>query len=482
MTTRRRDREFENEQLRSEGGRTGAEAEAEQRTPPGGLLQWGPAWEMTLRGVRTAGYGLLPAFSPVIDPIEWLDTVEDFFLVNDVPSARQASEASSDVASWTPTTTTSLRSSLRYASVDYASERTSRSETLLAKWLKKLRLWEPATLTKARQLTERLVEIEEEIKEGRRRAVNEDATENGGLDKAVDSLARGLEKMEAAQDRPSRLRSTRRPTECFECGDLGHFRRDCPQLRTRTLPARPLNSGIRDRRLLAMMELKAGHATSVVGKLNGLEIPLFLDSGAVVSVVPLSTWQKFSGGEHLEATGGSTFSATGKGCASAARERCRYRDPDKLIDWQARKMTMTDGSKVRIEHDPSRAGQPSIGCAVVAKPQSGGLTWGPVSMGRRIGHVPWWTERSVPLGIRGSCAAFSENLARRDRPCTNEPCKALHRDRRGPAGEAATPSPSSNPAGGAGPKPLSRPLHVGANFASWGGNRSRAFGRICTNG
>ncbi|KRZ37642.1 hypothetical protein T4C_1832 [Trichinella pseudospiralis] len=325
MTTRRRDREFENEQLRSEGGRTGAEAEAEQRTPPGGLLQWGPAWEMTLRGVRTAGYGLLPAFSPVIDLIEWLDTVEDFFLVNDVPSARQASEASSDVASWTPTTTTSLRSSLRYASVDYASERTSRSETLLAKWLKKLRLWEPATLTKARQLTERLVEIEEEIKEGRRRAVNEDATENGGLDKAVDSLARGLEKMEAAQDRPSRLRSTRRPTECFECGDLGHFRRDCPQLRTRTLPARPLNSGIRDRRLLAMMELKAGHATSVVGKLNGLEIPLFLDSGAVVSVVPLSTWQKFSEGEHLEATGGSTFSATGKGCASAARERCRYR-------------------------------------------------------------------------------------------------------------------------------------------------------------
>ncbi|KRY89119.1 hypothetical protein T4D_14512 [Trichinella pseudospiralis] len=90
MTTRRRDRDFKNEQLRSEGGRTGVEAEAEQRTLPGGLLQWGSAWEMTLRGVGTAGYGLLPAFSPVIDLIEWLDTVEDFFLVNDVPSARQA--------------------------------------------------------------------------------------------------------------------------------------------------------------------------------------------------------------------------------------------------------------------------------------------------------------------------------------------------------------------------------------------------------
>ncbi|KRY55039.1 hypothetical protein T03_7536 [Trichinella britovi] len=43
------------------------------------------------------------------------------------------------------------------------------------------------------------------------------------------------------------------------------------------------------------------------------------------------------------------------------------------------------------------------------------------------------------------------HLARRGRPWANEPCKAPHRDRRGPAGEAATPPPSPSPAGGSGP-------------------------------
>ncbi|KRX99121.1 hypothetical protein T4E_7198 [Trichinella pseudospiralis] len=44
-----------------------------------------------------------------------------------------------------------------------------------------------------------------------------------------------------------------------------------------------------ERLLLAIADLEAGHAPSVVGKLNGLEIPLLLDTGAVVSLVPLST-------------------------------------------------------------------------------------------------------------------------------------------------------------------------------------------------
>ncbi|KRY87289.1 Gypsy retrotransposon integrase-like protein 1 [Trichinella pseudospiralis] len=154
----------------------------------------------------------------------------------------------------------------------------------------------------------------------------------------------------------------------------------------------------RERRLLAMTELEAGHTPSVVGKLNGLEVPLFLDSGAVVSVVPLSTWQKSTGGEPLEAARGSILFGDGRRvriCGQGVlplqvggwRGRIHFAVVEslvvpgilgtnfldqciKLIDWQARKMTMTDGSKVRIQHDPSWGGQPSIGCAVVAKPQS----------------------------------------------------------------------------------------------------------------
>ncbi|KRX66235.1 hypothetical protein T09_13314 [Trichinella sp. T9] len=95
-----------------------------------------------------------------------------------------------------------------------------------------------------------------------------------------------------------------------------------------------------------------------------------------------------------------------------------------------------DGSKVRIEHDPFRAGQPSIGCAVVAEPRSVGSD---VEAGAD-GSEDW--TRALVDGAE--CSA-------RSRSQTNEPCKAPHRDRRGLAGEATTPPPSQSPAGGGGP-------------------------------
>ncbi|KRY14752.1 hypothetical protein T12_13891 [Trichinella patagoniensis] len=35
----------------------------------------------------------------------------------------------------------------------------------------------------------------------------------------------------------------------------------------------------------------------------------------------------------------------------------------KVMDWQAREMTMTGGSRVRIVRKPAQAARPSIGCA-----------------------------------------------------------------------------------------------------------------------
>ncbi|KRZ38912.1 hypothetical protein T4C_4744 [Trichinella pseudospiralis] len=52
-----------------------------------GSLQWGPVRELALRGVMTAGYGVLPAYSRGLDLTEWLDTVEDFLLTICYPHA-----------------------------------------------------------------------------------------------------------------------------------------------------------------------------------------------------------------------------------------------------------------------------------------------------------------------------------------------------------------------------------------------------------
>ncbi|KRY93771.1 hypothetical protein T4D_15004 [Trichinella pseudospiralis] len=86
MSTRRRDR-------KSDSGRTGADPEADQPTPPGESLLWGPVRELALKIAGTARYGLPPALSPEMEPTEWLDRVEKFFFVSDVPSARQAASA-----------------------------------------------------------------------------------------------------------------------------------------------------------------------------------------------------------------------------------------------------------------------------------------------------------------------------------------------------------------------------------------------------
>ncbi|KRY45953.1 hypothetical protein T03_6912 [Trichinella britovi] len=199
----------------------------------------------------------------------------------------------------------SLRFDWKCASAVFGSSRTSPSVILHEKWPKwdagpenqgtnwsailssarrtELRLRQPATLVKARQLAECVTEIEE----GRRRAADD------GLDRAVEALARRLDKLEATRDRPSRLRPAQRAMECFYCGGLGHIQRNCPQLHVRTWPASTQSSRTRDRCLLAMSEFQARRSPSVT------ELP------------GVSPWGL------PEAP---SYSTSGGGCASAARE------------------------------------------------------------------------------------------------------------------------------------------------------------------
>ncbi|KAL1230120.1 DNA primase large subunit [Trichinella spiralis] len=129
---------------------------------------------------------------------------------------------------------------------------------------------------------------------------------------------------------------------------------------------------------------------------------------------------------------------------------------------------MTDGSKVRIEHDPSRAGRPASAARLWPSHGVWHLTPGPAPTAGGLDTCPGgWSgvfgeEQEGPT--QHTLEMREGHFAWRCRPWTNEPCKAPHRDRGGPAGEAATPPPSSSPAGGVGP--------VNPGNAARGGNRT----------
>ncbi|KRY06472.1 Transposon Ty3-I Gag-Pol polyprotein, partial [Trichinella patagoniensis] len=211
---------------------------------------------------------------------------------------------------------------------------------------KELRLREPTTLAKARQLAENAAELETEVGGSRQRTTENADAGNDNMAQAVETLNRRFDQLQTTLERSNSRRPARRTTECFRCGEQGHFLRDCPQTETRTRPARPLNNRDGDRRLLAMAELQAGHAPSVT--------------------VPLSIWHKSTGGEPLETAGGSILLSDGRRVRLCGKGTL----PLQLIDWQAGEMTMTDGSRVRIVHELAHATRPGIGCAwITASPR-----------------------------------------------------------------------------------------------------------------
>ncbi|KRX30239.1 hypothetical protein T05_14218, partial [Trichinella murrelli] len=124
-------------------------------------------------------------------------------------------------------------------------------------------LREPTTLVKARQLAENVAELETEVGGSRQRTTENADAGNDNLAQVVETLTRRFDQLQTTLERSNSRRSARRGTECFRCGEQGHFLRDCPQRQTGTRPARALNNGNGDRRLLAMTALQAGHAPSV---------------------------------------------------------------------------------------------------------------------------------------------------------------------------------------------------------------------------
>ncbi|KRY21315.1 RNA-directed DNA polymerase -like protein [Trichinella patagoniensis] len=157
--------------------------------------------------------------------------------------------------------------------------------------------------------------------------------------------------------------------ECFECGGLGHFRRGYPHLRARTQSARALSSGTRHHRLLAMTEIQAEQSLSVTGKyrsqygasppMGAAQDSIIIGEGRKVPHCGQGVWSLQIGNwrgrihvavvESLVVPGilGTNF----------------FNQFFKVIDWQARELTMTDSSRVRIVCKPVQAARPSIECA-----------------------------------------------------------------------------------------------------------------------
>ncbi|KRZ61857.1 Transposon Ty3-G Gag-Pol polyprotein [Trichinella nativa] len=315
-----------------------------------------------------------------MDPVEWLESMEDFSIVTGVQSSQQAARLSVNIAvrrelfppgspldiSWGELKRRFLdiyghgESLIQLAEVAELGRRAGKSESeLVARFIcgvaskevhRELSLREATTLVKARQLAENAAELETEVGGSRQRTTENADAGNDNLAQVVETLTRRFDQLQTTLERSNSRRSARRGMECFRCGEQGHFLRDCPQLQTGTRPARALNNGNGDRRLLAMTALQAGHAPSVA--------------------VPLSIWHNSTGREPLEAAGGSILLADEDVDAAGILGTNFLDQYVKLIDWQSVEMTMTDGSRVQIVHELAQATRPGIGCAwITASPR-----------------------------------------------------------------------------------------------------------------
>ncbi|KRZ82402.1 Retrovirus-related Pol polyprotein from transposon [Trichinella sp. T8] len=205
-----------------------------------------------------------------------------------------------------------------------------------------IRLQEPATLTEARRLVSKVMRAEEDFHQRRQ-------TRTGNPKP---------EKTEATQPMEDLIRE-------------GHFLRDCPQRRVaaRVMPA--TTSRRPAERTTATINPQTGNVLTVPGRIENMEISLFVDSGAVVSVIPKQVWDKATScrklrgpaspiqlgdGRKMATFGWGSFSCTwgdGRG-----RSRSHY-------------MVLRDGTRVKFQQEACSDSPPSIGCMGTGVPQKG---------------------------------------------------------------------------------------------------------------
>ncbi|KRY33498.1 hypothetical protein T01_1210 [Trichinella spiralis] len=200
-------------------------------------------------------------------------------------------------------------------------------------------------------------------------------------------------------ERSNSRRPARRATECFRCGEQGHFLRDCPQRRVvaRVMPA--TTSRRPAERTMATINPQTGNVLAVPGRIENLEILLLVDRGAVVSVISKQVWDKATSCQKLRGAASPIQLGDGRKIATfgwgiVQLHLGRWKGPltvvvvekfvvlgilgtnflDTMVrsmDFRSRYLVLRDGTRVKFQREASSDAPSSIGCMGTGIPQKG---------------------------------------------------------------------------------------------------------------
>ncbi|KRY44996.1 Retrovirus-related Pol polyprotein from transposon 17.6 [Trichinella britovi] len=270
---------------------------------------------------------------------------------------------------------------------------------------RELRLREPTTLVKARQLAESAAELETEVGGSRQRTTENADAGNDNLSQVVETLTRRFDQLQTTLERSNSRRPARRATECFRCGEQGHFLRDCPQRRVaaRVMPA--TTSRRPAERTMATINPQTGNVLTVPGRIENIEISLFVDSGAVVSVISTQVWDKATSCRKLRGAASpiqlgdrrkmATFGWGGLFSCTWGDGRGRSRS------WWSPYMVLRNGTRVKFQREACSHTPPSIKCMGTGVPQKG---TGQVTTGKPTQASEGCAQRLYALADAAECS------------------------------------------------------------------------------